>query len=398
MPPAQRPRNPTPDHRLNRRQTLTITGIAGAILAGGSGSALLGTRAGRHLVGAADTAAGKGSVGASRPGAFAAKQAPPAVSAAAPPKRVSALGPNAGELPAGFAFSPDGRKFVVRYHYLGWFARLWNVADPARPYAHSRFDGAAATAFSPDSRTLATAAEDGTIALWDITHATPTKLATIPDQRTSGAAVAFSPDGHTLLTHAAPDATNTYRIRVWDVTDNRRPAEVTVFAIGQGAGLPPRMEFSPDGRTLATFDLDFLRLWNLTDRAHPRQLCTVTRPNDRVALFAFNPAGPGLVTADSHGTVRFWNSTDPAHPVPVSSFVPVPQLDLTNIAISPDGRTLATTFPYEKVPVRLWDITDPAHPTTGATIPFSYLTVGFSPDNHTLAMVGSGHVVELYRR
>jgi WD40 repeat protein len=390
---------PKPGRRLNRRQTLTITGIAGAALCGGSAEAILGTKAGRRLFGAAGTPAGKGSVGAWRPGAVAAKQAPPAVSAAAQPSLVSALGPNPGELAAGFAFSPDGRKLVVRYHNLDWFARLWHVADPARPHAHSKFDGAAATAFSPDSRTLATAAQDGAVTLWNISaEATAARLASIPVRRSPGTAVAFSPDGRALLTHLAPDATNTYRIRVWDVTDGRRPAEVTVFATGQGAGLPPRMEFSADGRTLATFNTSFLKLWDLTDPAQPRQLCTVTRTNDRVALFAFNPAGPGLVTADSHGTVTFWDSTDPAHPARVSSFVPVPRLRLTSVAVSPDGRTLATTFPNENVPVRLWDISDPAHPTDGATIPTNYLTVGFSPDNHTLAMVGAGHVVELYQR
>ena len=70
---------------------------------------------------------------------------------------------------------------------------------------------------------------------------------------------------------------------------------------------------------LASGDADgTVRLWDVTDRAHPR---LVGQPliGDRgvpVGSVAFSPGGHVLASGDADGTARLWDVTDPAQPRP----------------------------------------------------------------------------------
>jgi uncharacterized delta-60 repeat protein len=98
-----------------------------------------------------------------------------------------------GDLAKSVLFSPDGKMLAVAYNNT---VKLWDVA--AR---HEKTDFKARVifmAFSPDGKRLATALEDKTVKLWDIS--TMQEILTLKGHKDGIFSVAFSPDGKTLAT------------------------------------------------------------------------------------------------------------------------------------------------------------------------------------------------------
>ncbi len=139
-----------------------------------------------------------------------------------------------------------------------------------------------AAAFSPDSKTIATAGEDEIAHLWDAT----TGAAIGQPMRHQGKvwAVAFSPDGKMLLTGSV-DGT----VRLWDAATGK--------PIGTPLQHPGRVRavvFSPDGKRIATACGDnTARLWELP--------APVQGDRERIELWAQVVSGMKL---DSDGVIQ----------------------------------------------------------------------------------------------
>ena len=149
------------------------------------------------------------------------------------------------------------------------------------------------------------------------------------------------------------------------------------------------MTFSPDGKLLATADIDgYLRLWDpAIHRAVGARVRASTSPEGRgggpsLNAVAFRPDGKLLATADTAGYVRLW---DPATQQAVGAPFLAASSGVYGVAFSPDGKLLATADIDGNV--RLWN---PAtRQALGAPLPVvtngSVNGVAFSPDGKLLA-------------
>jgi WD40 repeat protein len=111
-------------------------------------------------------------------------------------------------------------------------------------------------AFSPDSRSLASASEDKTVRVWQL--ATGKEIQLLQGHEGAVLSIAFSPDARSLAS-ASKDKT----IRLWQLATGN---EICSFQGHEGP--VRRIAFSPDGRVLASGAEDnTIRLWTVATGA-----------------------------------------------------------------------------------------------------------------------------------
>jgi len=229
-------------------------------------------------------------------------------------------------------------------------------------------------AISPDGKTLAACAVDGTVKLWDLASAQCRR--TVKAHQGTCRCVAFSPDGK-LLASAGDDR----QVKLWDA------AGEGIRTMGYVHGdWVDRVAFSPDGNMLASGGAD--GAVKLGDVATGRLLRTFTGHTGQVWGLAFSPDGSTLASAggwrpvDAGAEVKLWDvrsgweSSLKGHTAPVRA-----------VAFSPDGRKLATCG--DDRTILLWDPTSGTHETLlghGSAVS----ALAWRPDGRLLASVGGG--------
>ncbi|OXR39766.1 hypothetical protein B7C42_08160 [Nocardia cerradoensis] len=264
------------------------------------------------------------------------------------------------------AFSADGRTLAVG---TTQDVTLWDVSDHRQPRRIGQYSVQVRgvleeLAFSPDGRTLAADLFYAGILLWDITDPQqPRRLGKpILDSDWGSDEIAFAKEGHVLAT--APAVRN--QVYLYDLTDPASPVRIAGPLIGQPAAVTT-LTFSTGGRFATGTDDGRTTLWTTDIRAQPQM------PGPPLAGSMDKIAGPcGVATdgsvvaiAGTNGNVDLWDIAGGGDPVETATWN-TEHVDFMNdiriscLALSPDGKTLATGSPDRTV--SLWDIRNRRHP------------------------------------
>ena len=263
---------------------------------------------------------------------------------------------------------------------------LWDLSDAKHPKRvwMRRLQVLAITdiAFSPDGSLLATASEDGTAVLWDTEHGTA--LAPLVDHLGAVVAIAFSHDSRRLAT-AGTDG----RIVLWEAGSGKK--------VGPFARMPgvKRMAFDATGRYLAAVTCDGVRLWDPITRRDEGLLLNASQ----VMAIAFNSDGRRIAATGLDGMLRvsdvatrrqlFSTSADvPLHDDgrPANEIVRSHDDEaswLVTVAFSASGRQLVTTG--RDGSAKIWDVEAGGELLTFRAHERAIRSIAYSPDGQRIA-------------
>jgi hypothetical protein len=198
-----------------------------------------------------------------------------------------------------------------------------------------------------------------------------------PRQENTLTGLDFSPDGKLLATGTVAF------LRIWEV-----PSGKLLHTVQGHRDLIIRLAFSPDGKTLVTVSWDhMIRAW---DPASGQQRYEMPRQPSPMEAVTFSPDGRLLATGCTGGSIRLWNADTGKEVAVLRQRGPI----IFGLAFSNDGRFLAASGPNNALEV--WELASGRVALSLAGHRAEVMSAAFSPDGKLLASAGQDQAAHIW--
>ena len=272
------------------------------------------------------------------------------------------------ELVLSVAFSPDSRTLASASTWIKPSVKLWDLTTQP-PRVKREWDVPGPVAFFPDGEQLALGNWDH-IEIWDLTNGQ--QRGSSPGGN-SAASLAISPDGKIVATGVF-DKT----LHLWEPGTGRH----STLPHGQPVGC---VCFLPDGKSVVAAGGDQVSIWN-TAEASPE--ITLKRYSGTKSTMAYSPDGNTLAYPTSNGVVKLCNPVTGEERVSLNA----QGNDFRGITFSRDSKRLAVG---RSGAVMVWDVTTKQELATISDGTNDMQAIAIAPDGQTLAWGGASHNVSL---
>jgi WD40 repeat protein len=270
------------------------------------------------------------------------------------------------------AFSPDSRRLLAASE--DGAAWIWGVADGRRLQTLSGHEGGVTRArWFPEGDRVVTSGSDGTARIWSATPPGMVRTLRTPNDLYDSVPRA----GGKVLVSTGAD----HIVRRWDASNGSLLGQFDVGGPGE-----PLVVLADDGlramvirdRSVAVIDAD-------TGRA----LGAAFEHAKRVSWAALSPDGGRLAVAGSDGSLTLWNTQ-----ARTRTAVPAHVGEIVHLAFSADGRHIATAG--NDAVARLWDGETAAAQQTLRGHTDRIETIAYSPDGRLVATAGFDRNINLW--
>jgi WD40 repeat protein len=288
---------------------------------------------------------------------------------------------------SSIAMTPDGQ--LIASGSEDKTIKVWNLRTGQllrTLTGHS--EGIRSVAISPDGKLLASGGDDKTIKLWNLD--TGKLLHTLTGHSDIVQSVTISPDGN-LIASGSNDKT----VKLWNLHTRQEIRTLTGFSY-----FVVSVAISRDGQTLVS-GAEKLYLWHLPTG---NLISTISDPSGNVIpSLAMTPDGETLVSGSNWGKFSLWNlrnlvngckGVQPCRPTQIVSGSNGGWVQ--SLAISPDGKTLATGSDRENT-LKLWNASTGKPRITISNRSTSVESLAFTPDGKSLVTNGEDGKIEIWR-